>query len=146
MSVRRIVVGVDGSDNAAAAVRWTAALAVQLGAEVVAVHAFEPLALLGEVPPPVDFAALRAAAEEDLQQRWCEPLHAAGVAVRAVVLERGPVEALVEAADEADADLVVVGARGRSTLRGLVLGSTSQKLPHETRRPVCIVHPDRISA
>ncbi|MGD9754473.1 MAG: universal stress protein, partial [Acidimicrobiia bacterium] len=78
MSVRRIVVGVDGSDNAAAAVRWTAALAVQLGAEVVAVHAFEPLALLGEVPPPVDFAALRAAAEEDLQQRWCEPLHAAG--------------------------------------------------------------------
>ncbi|MCC6437180.1 MAG: universal stress protein [Acidimicrobiales bacterium] len=141
MTVRRIVVGVDESDNARTAVVWAAELAAQLGASVLAVHGFEPLAHLGRVAPPVDFVAVRAACEADLAEGWTAPLRDAGVAHECRVLERDPVGALVEAADEVDADLIVVGARGGSTLRGLVLGSTSLKLPHVTRRPVCIVHP-----
>ncbi len=142
MTVRCIVVGVDGSDNAQAAVAWTASLAAQLGAEVVAVHAFEPLAHLGEMAPPVDFAELRARCEAQLADAWTAVVRGAGVAMRTRLVECDPVEALVQVADEVGADLVVVGARGGSALRGLVLGSTSLKLPHETRRPVCIVHPE----
>lgn len=142
MTVKRIVVGVDGSDNARTAVAWTAELAVPLGASVVAVHGFEPLSYLGRVPPPVDFVAVRARCEAELAEGWTAPLRDAGVRYECRLVECDPVEALVEVADEVDADLIVVGARGGSTLRGLVLGSTSLKLPHETRRPVCIVHPD----
>lgn len=141
MSVHTIVVGVDPSDGSDQAVRWAAELAGQLRAKVVAVHAFEPLAYLGKVDPPIDFHALRVACERDLDEQWCAPLRAAGVRFEARVVEGTPVEALVDAAEAADADLVVVGARGQSTLRGLVLGSTSLKLPHSTTRPVCIVHP-----
>jgi nucleotide-binding universal stress UspA family protein len=142
MTVSRIVVGAESSPGGIAAMRWVAELAAPLGARVVAMHAFEPLSYLGKVAPPVDFAKLRAGCEVELRDVWCAPLRDAGVSFEARVEEDQPVEALVRVAEEVDADLIVVGARALSTLKGLVLGSTSMKLPHHTRRPVCIIHPD----
>jgi nucleotide-binding universal stress UspA family protein len=139
MSVRTIVVGVDPSENGQRAVRFAATLAAQLGARVVAVHAFEPLALLGTVAPPVDFAALEEDARSRLAGEWTRPLAEAGVAHACVLVENRPVPALVDAVRDHAADLVVVGARGRSPVRQLVLGSTSLKLPHEVAVPVTIV-------
>jgi len=139
MSVRTIVVGADGSENSQRAVRFAAELAQQLGARVVAVHAFDPLAQLGKVEPPVDFAKLERETRERLESQWCAALHDAGVACESIVVENTPVGAIVDAADAHDADLVVVGARGHSPVRQLVLGSTSMKLPHQTKRPVTIV-------
>ena len=46
---------------------------------------------------------------------------------------------IVEAADEHDAGVIVMGSRGRSDLVGLVLGSTAHKVIHLTHRPVLIV-------
>ena len=46
---------------------------------------------------------------------------------------------IVEAADEHDATVIVMGSRGRSDLAGLVLGSTAHKVIHLTHRPVLIV-------
>ncbi len=137
--VRTIVVGVDGSDTADRAVRFAAGLASQVGARVVAVHAFDPLDLLGRIEPPVDFAALEVEAGRLLAQEWCGPLVAAGVEHTCVVVEDRPVPAIVDTARAEGADLVVIGARGMSPLRQLVLGSTSLKLPHETSVPVTIV-------
>ena len=143
MTIRTIVVGVEGSANAEAAVVLAAEVARGRGARVVAVHAFEPLALLGKVEPPVDFAVLEETTRRTLRDEWCAPLHDAGVVYEARVVENDPVHGLVEAADEVEADLIVVGARGMSRLKGLVLGSTSIKLPQVAGRPVTIVpHPD----
>lgn len=142
MTVRRIVVGAESSPGGITAMRWVAELAAPLGATVLAVHAFDPLGYLGKVAPPVDFAKLRANCEVELRDVWCAPLRDGGVSFDIRVEEDQPVEALVRVSDEVDADLIVVGARALSTLQGLVLGSTSMKLPHHTRRPVCIVHPD----
>ena len=145
MTVRVIVVGVEGSVGGLTAISWTAQLAAPLGARVVAVHAFEPLSYVGKAKPPLDFVRLRAECEAELTQRWCDPLARAGVAFETRMIDDQPVEALVTVADEVDADLIVVAARAQSTLRGLLLGSTSLKLPHETTRPVCIVHPEHPS-
>ena len=139
MSVRTIVVCADGSENSQRAIEFAAALAQQLGARVVAVHAFDPLAQLGTVEPPVDFARLQAESRERLETHWCKALHDAGVTCESIVVENTPVGAIVDAADTYDADLVVVGARGHSPVRQLVLGSTSMRLPHQTKRPVTIV-------
>jgi nucleotide-binding universal stress UspA family protein len=46
---------------------------------------------------------------------------------------------IVEAADEHDATVIVMGSRGRGDLAGLVLGSTAHKVIHLTHRPVLIV-------
>jgi len=146
MSVHTIVVGVDPSEGSAHAVRWAGELAAQTSARVVAVHVFEPLTYLGKVKPPLDFHALREQCEADLAGEWCRPLAALGVSYEPRVVEGTPVEALVDVAHDVDADLIVVGARGQSALREIVLGSTSLRLPHETRRPVCIVHAEQATA
>jgi nucleotide-binding universal stress UspA family protein len=130
--ITTIIVGVDGSDNAHRAVSFAAELASQLGAAVVAVHAYDPLGELGKVAPPVDLVALRDDAEAKLATDWVLPLVAAGVDYR-------PVAALVDAVGRHGASLVVVGVRGRNRLEQLVLGSTSSTLPHRVGCPVTIV-------
>ncbi|HEX5615607.1 MAG TPA: universal stress protein [Acidimicrobiia bacterium] len=139
MTVQTIVLGADGSENSHRAVQFAADLARQLGARVVAVHAFDPLALLGTVEPPVDFEQLERDTQQRLEAEWCAPLRDAGVSFTAEVVENTPVGALVDAAAAHAADLVVIGARGHTPVRQLVLGSTSLRLPHGTKRPVTIV-------
>ncbi len=136
-----VVVGVDGSAIAGDAVRHAAELAAPAAARLVLVHVFEPLAHLGEVEPPVDFAALEAAAARRLGSEWCEPCRRLEVTYATRVEEGDIVQALLDVADEEDADLIVVGSRGLSGLAGVVLGSTSSKLLHRSSRPVLVVPP-----
>lgn len=139
MTVTSIVVGTDGSEQAQAAVRWTAELAAQVGATVTAVHVFDPLAKLGKVEPPVDFAELEQRCRHELDQEWCAPLRQAGVAYTPMVLHGNASDALVDAAEDVGADLLVVGARGHGGLKSRVLGTTSNKVADTSRRPVVII-------
>jgi nucleotide-binding universal stress UspA family protein len=141
VTVHHVVVATDGSDNATDAVRWAADIAAATGAVVTAVHVFEPLSWLHGQDGPIDLAALRATAEQELDGDWSEPLLGAGVPFDSVVVEGRPSQAIAEVAIECGADLVVIGARGLSTLRGLVVGSTSMQLPHLVHVPVTIVPP-----
>jgi nucleotide-binding universal stress UspA family protein len=139
MTIQHVLVATDGSSNATEAVRWAAGIAAETGAAVTVVHVFEPLSRLRGQKGPVDLAELRAAAEHDLRGEWADPLREAGVDFDVVVVEGRPSEAIAGVAAEREADLVVVGARGLSALRGLVVGSTSMQLPHLVSVPVTIV-------
>jgi nucleotide-binding universal stress UspA family protein len=134
VKIERIVVGVDGSENAGRAVAWAAALAAAIDAEVVAVHA---MGLLEHGP-----GRTREALEAELCGTWCTPLVDAGVRHRAELRDGTPVNALLAAADEDDADLVVVGSRGLGGFPELLLGSTSTQVAQQARRPVVIVPPE----
>jgi nucleotide-binding universal stress UspA family protein len=140
VSVRTILVGVDPSPGSRAALEWAAELAADLGARVVLVHAYEPLAHVGELAPGVDLRALREQARRELEGPLCEPLRARGLEHEARVQEGNPASVLVDAAEAVEADLVVVGARRQSRLKGLLLGSTSSRLAQLTPRPVVIIH------
>jgi nucleotide-binding universal stress UspA family protein len=54
----------------------------------------------------------------------------------------GPGPAIVEIADAVDADVIVTGTRGRSSLTGLLVGSVTHKLLHISKRPVLAVPSD----
>jgi nucleotide-binding universal stress UspA family protein len=142
MAIKRIIVGVDGSAGSAKALSLTAELAAATGAEVVAVHAFEPLALVGKIEPPLDFVKIKHETEEILRTEWCAPLAGADVPFRTVVVEEDPVHALVDTAKAEGGDLIVVGTRGLGSVRGAVLGSVANKLPHKAHVPVVIVPPE----
>ena len=60
----------------------------------------------------------------------------------AMVPKRGT-EALVDAADERDARMIVVGSYGDSPLKGVILGSTPNKLLHLADRPILVVPANR---
>jgi nucleotide-binding universal stress UspA family protein len=138
MKIERIVVGVDGSDNACRAVEWAAGLASLTHARVLAVHA---LGLLfhgqhGEVAPA---QPLRGDIEAKLERDWCAPLASSGVDYECRVVDGTPVMVLLGAADEVDADVIVVGSRGLGGFPELLLGSTSTQVAQLAHRPVTIV-------
>lgn len=133
--MKRIVVGVDGSAVAAAALAWAAQLAASSGAEVVVATAFWPAE--SELPPD-RYDELEAAATRSLEAEWSAPAREAGVEYRTVLCEGEPA-ALLEAAEAEDADLLVVGTRGRGGFAGLHVGSVAHHLAHHTTRPLAIV-------
>jgi len=116
--IRRIVVGVDGSDGAMRAVMWSARLARATGAEVVAAHAIESPVFLDGFPLvtgtfpteswDVAWKEWREHTRDLLEQRWCRPLAAARVRYRAELIAGGP-KALIEFAGSEEADVIVVG-------------------------------------
>jgi nucleotide-binding universal stress UspA family protein len=61
-----------------------------------------------------------------------------GFGVQTELLTGSPVDEIVAYADTIDADLIVVGSRGHGALASAVLGSVSQGVLHEARRPVLV--------
>ena len=139
MGVKRIMVGTDGSEHARRAVRWAADLAAQTGAEVVAVHSVGLLVTTpdGPVPSMPFHDRLRAR----LEGEWTEDLRDAGVPLRCRLVEGSAVTALLQAAEDEAADLVVMGSRGAGGFSELHLGSTSHQVALYADRPVTIVPP-----
>ena len=137
MAIRRIVVGLDGSEHSRRAASWAASLASDVDADVVGIHA---LGLLHQTASGIVASDThRDEIAEELDASWCEPFRDAAVRYRAELREGNPVTSLLELADEVDADLVVVGSRGTGGFPGLALGSTSSQVAEHARRPVVIV-------
>jgi nucleotide-binding universal stress UspA family protein len=140
--VGHIVVGVDESDGAAAALRWALDEARRREATLDVVHAWQqfiPALVPGAVAIEPDRNALKAAAGELVTKMVDNVVgpHDAKVTVRLELGEGSPADVLVKAA--AEADLLVVGSRGRGGFAGLLLGSVSQQCAHHAPCPVVIV-------
>jgi nucleotide-binding universal stress UspA family protein len=132
MKLRRILVGVDGSENSQRALAWSIDLAAALGAEVVAVHS---LGLL-EAPHHDEV-------EQTFRERWCKPLNDSGLACSIVLRDGNPVHVINTVADEQDVDLIVLGSRGVGGFPEQLLGSTSHQVAERTTRPVVIIPPQQ---
>ncbi len=145
-----ILVGVDGSPESHAAVRWAAAEAVMRDAPVTLMHVIAPIV----VTWPVKYLeASYAEWQEDNAQHVIEQAQktveaASGdsqpPAVRAQLRHDGTVTELTAASRKAT--MVVVGSRGMGPVGGAVLGSVSRSLLHHAHCPVAIVKADATQA
>jgi nucleotide-binding universal stress UspA family protein len=145
----KIVVGIDESEPSREALRWAVEEGRLRHADVVALHAWLPPALpaaLDLAPAPVapppnlpEVVAEAKAAAEDLVHGIVEEVvgEDTGVDVRTQTVEGPPATTLIEASG--DAELLVVGSRGRGGFTGLLLGSTSLQCVTHARCPV-VVH------
>ena len=139
-----IVVGTDGSESAARAVREAARLARMTGARLIIVSAFsdlhpyrehvessgrEHLVHLGDV---ADQLLMRAAAEanDDIE-------------AETVSRQGDPAQVLADVATEENAQLIIVGDRGLSGVERFMLGSVSHKVSHHAPCSVLIVRDSR---
>ena len=135
----RVMVGVDGSAPARAALEFAVGEARLREAVVVAVMAVQ-------LPDYawIDPYGVRIP-EEDTLQRARERLDRMLASVDTEGLELDPVVTAVPAPQalvdrSADCDLLVVGSRGRGGFRGLVLGSVSMQCVLHAHCPVTVVH------
>jgi nucleotide-binding universal stress UspA family protein len=140
-NARRVVVGVDGSERAAQALRWAVAEAAAHGSVLEVVHAWQIPYLGGGLFPAtaeVDHALFEASGKEILEAAVTSAdTVGLAVPVRARLSAGGAAGALLEAAE--DADLLVVGTRGRGGFAGLLLGSVSHQVMHHAQCPVVVV-------
>jgi nucleotide-binding universal stress UspA family protein len=141
----RIVVGTDGSDTAAEAVRQAADLAKLSGAQLSIVSAYEPVSkrrlegeqqdvpadVQHEIGPREDVNLVLEAAAVAAKQ--------AGVDVQIHPVEGGPSDAILNVAEETKADLIVVGNKGMTGARRFVLGSVPNNVSHHAPCSVMIV-------
>jgi nucleotide-binding universal stress UspA family protein len=148
--MKRIVVGVDGSEGAKRALRWAMGLAEEEGAEIIAVYALGPVEDLARGASTAVSVGLglphestwRNELRRELEQDWCAPLRAAGLPFKAHIEGASASAGLMAVADREDADLIVVGAHGHGSFEDRVLGSVSYKVSHRAHQPVVIVPPD----
>ncbi len=133
-----IVIGVDGSEGSALAVRWLASHGLTLTADVIAVHAEKPLAQWVPTSDPHSWYHMAL----DRMQPWVAPLRECGLGARTLVLDGDPVDALTDVAISEAAGLIIVGARGTGGITGLRLGSTALKVLHQAQVPVLMVPAD----
>lgn len=138
----RIVVGVDGSRSAQAALSFAVRQAGLTGATVEAVIAWHYPAMAagyGWAPVPAsddtDWKAISARTLSDAVARTLDP--GSTVKVSTTVQEGNAVEVLLAAAE--GADLLVVGSRGHGGFTGALLGSVSQHCAHRAPCPVVII-------
>jgi nucleotide-binding universal stress UspA family protein len=140
-SGKPMVLCYDGSDDATNAI----AVARRLfpGRRAIVVCAWEPFLPIYTGYPgwpvtgdePMKDNAVRLAEE------GCERAGAAGIEATPVVVEAddGVARAVLAVADEEDAAVIVMGTRGLTGLRSVVLGSVSHEVVQHARRPVAIV-------
>ena len=142
-----IVCGVDGSADSRAALKVAAQFAERLGSRLVLAHVAEPVHVAYAAGYPLGgfsgsmTAAHEAESEEEAAARLLEGVAAdAGLsdAERRVTIG-DPAEQLADLAEKEDADLIVVGSRGRGAVKAVFLGSVSHSLIGVARCPVLIV-------
>ncbi len=139
---KRIVVAYDGSDQAIKALNTAIELAKAFNSKLDVVEVVDTAALLGMgfAPIPSDvIAQIYNKAQNDVEQAKKKAQEAGVKDVTSQVLEGDPATSIIEYASKNGADLIVMGSRGLSTFKRLVLGSVSSKVVQESRIPVLVV-------
>jgi nucleotide-binding universal stress UspA family protein len=142
---KSIVVGTDGSDTANQAVRQAVDLARSVGAKLELVSAYEPV-------PAQRLASERRDAPEDLQwainpredvdttrEAAAETAREAGVPVDVYPRQGDPADAILDVAEEQEADLIIVGNKGMTGAKRFLLGSVPNKVSHHAPCSVLII-------
>lgn len=146
---RSIICGVDGSPDSKVALEVAAQLADRLGSTLILAHVAEPEYLPYAAAYPFGGTSGQMAVTEEVEsaeEAGARLLQRVASNAGLVDAERRvgighPAERLADLADEEDADLVVVGSRGRGALKAAFLGSVSYNLVGVARCPVLIVPP-----
>ncbi len=135
MSTGRIVVGVDSSPHSVAALRWALHHAELLGWGVQAVYAWQMPMIA--VPGAFDRQEMERFAAAELVRTVSRVVPAPRVPLETTTVHGDPTECLITACH--GASMLVLGTRGRSPVRGLLLGSVSQGCAASAPCPVVIV-------
>lgn len=129
MTIEKIAVGVDLSNDARVAAEWGTSIGLHLGVPVTLINVVESSNGLGLIASSEQVATTlkeeRATAEERLK---ILAEKTPGARVSTMLVDGSPAETLVKTANELGANLVIVGTHGRSGLRRFLLGSVAEEV------------------
>src|SRR5687768_5525755 len=140
-----IVVGTDGSDTAGEAVRQATDLAKTVGASVHLVSAYEPVSNQRlreereQVPRDMEWMVSAREEVESTLREASASVEESGVSVETYAREGDPADAILDVAEEKNADLIVVGNKGMTGAKRFLLGSVPNKVSHHAPCSVMII-------
>ena len=137
----RIVVGVDFSAHGVESVRWARRLARVVQGQIVLAHTIVPPTRLGALP--TEWPGVRDGLVSSADSRLRQLILTEGLpeSTEVSITHGNPGNQLCETVAVNDADLLFVGTRGKSRLRGMMLGSVSQYCLRNSPVPVLTVRP-----
>ena len=150
--LQQVVIGLDGSEASLDAARFIAALPLGPDLSVRLVGAVEPLHFASAAPSVVrneletSIRMMKEKRRADLDKALgpaAALFEAHGVSVTRATPSGHPAEVILAAAQPAEADLIVVGARGLGGFGRLLFGSVSENVLRAAQCPVLIVKPRR---
>jgi nucleotide-binding universal stress UspA family protein len=140
-----IVVGTDGSETAGEAVRQATELAKATGSRIYLVSAFEPIGNQRlreerqQVPEDMQWMVNPREDVEATLNEAGEQIKEAGVDVETFARQGDPADAILDVAEENNADLIIVGNKGMSGAKRFLLGSVPNKVSHHAPCSVMII-------
>ncbi len=142
IQIRQILVPIDFSDHAKPVMEWARELAKEHGSKLILLHAYhlpvEFQQLEGAYLPPEFWTNVKTEAQQSLDEYAAE-IGRQGVEVEAVVREGYPATVIEEEAERLGADLIVIGTRGLSGLKHMLLGSIAERVVQRAPCPVLTV-------
>lgn len=135
---KRIIAAVDGSEHSYHALYYAKGLAECFGADLYLVHVFPHTSDLLGYDEYAHLVARRETSGQEILQEARQKLGETTVTVHDELLEGPEAEAILAVAETRQADLIVMGTRGLSTLQGLLLGSVSHKVIRHAKCPVTL--------
>lgn len=152
---QKILVPIDGSEHSIKALDVAIGLAKQFGGKITLLYAYsitftpvmapEPSTMTSPTTPilsPVDLSKVTDYARETgkrILQEGEDKVKAANVPVDSTLKEGHTVQEIVSSAQKGSYDLIVIGARGVSHVREMLLGSTTDGVIHHASCPILVV-------
>ena len=140
-----IVVGTDGSETAGEAVRQATDLAKSVGARIHLVSAFEPVGNQRlreertQVPDDMQWMVNEREDVEATLRGAGAKIEESGVDVETFARQGDPADAILDVAEEQNADLIIVGNKGMTGAKRFLLGSVPNKVSHHAPCSVLII-------
>jgi nucleotide-binding universal stress UspA family protein len=138
---KHILIATDGSELAGKAVTAGLALAKRLGAKVTAVSAIEPWLSIASSDTAAAFMEYQKAAEQDVARILGQVSTTArehGVKCETITVTQAAAEAIIDTANSAQCDLIVMSSHGRRGLARVLLGSQAMRVVTLSSVPVLI--------
>jgi nucleotide-binding universal stress UspA family protein len=136
---KNILLATDGSVHAEKARKYAQKMAQRDEAQVIVLHAFEPISPVWGEPMREDFIEKNVARGEKVTEDARSALEDAGVDTEVKILEGNPADTILRVAKKDEVDLILMGTRGLSEPTSLLLGSVSHRVLAHSHVPVMVV-------
>ncbi len=149
----KILVPLDGSEQSLKALDLAFEIAAKFGSKLTLIHAYSVASMTGFLPEPSAMIGVPVMSTSDIS-KLAESAREAGrkilddgrkrvkasdIEVHTLLEEGHPVQEIIRASEEGKFELIVMGARGLSRIRELLLGGVSDAIMHHAVCPVLIV-------
>jgi nucleotide-binding universal stress UspA family protein len=135
----KILVPLDGSEHSIKALEVAVQIALRFDGKITLIHAYSISGFAISATPVQEFIEATRKAGADILADGEKRVKAEGVHVETLLLEGHAVEQIVKTCKEGKFDLVVMGARGLSRIKEILLGSVSDGVTRHAYCPVLVV-------